>query len=107
MSIHNFLFTYSVSPVDEKDMRIADIIRKRISNLDGEYGWTKLKRVETAFEGEIVVNGIDSDAKLEQAEEKIKNILNTVFDRDHPSSKVWISVGLLVDGLKTVKEFRF
>jgi hypothetical protein len=107
MSIHTFLFTYSVSPVDQKHKNIADVIRDRIARLDGEYGWKKLSDVETAFKGELNLVYESKQSKRKEAEKDITKILETVFDSDYPSYSVFISVALLVDGLHDVIEFRF
>jgi hypothetical protein len=107
MSNKSFLFTYSVSPLHDHDKDCADIIRNRIARLDGENGWVKLDRVETAFKGMIDITKVTLESKREEAEKKVSNILQTVFDEKYPSHKVWISVALLVNELGGAIEFRF
>lgn len=107
MSTHNFLFTYSVSPVEQRNKNIADVIRNRIAELDGKNNWEKLSNVETAFKGEIYLSSSLLRLKRDQAKEKITQILETVFDNDYPLNKVHIYVALLVDELHDVIEFSF
>lgn len=107
MSNKNFLFTYSVSPINDRDKTVADIIRNRIARLDGENGWVKLDHVETAFKGNIEITKLTKEYQRNEAEKKVLTTLSTVFDDDYPSHKVWVSVALLVDELGSAIEFRF
>ncbi|EPX6842862.1 hypothetical protein ACW05P_002964 [Acinetobacter baumannii] len=107
MAIYTFLMTYSVSPVNAHDKDVADRIRERIADLDGTNNWVKLKDVETTFKGDITLTRPTTSGKIEEAREKIKGDLSTVFDAQNPSDKVWISVAFLVDGLGEVKDFKF
>lgn len=107
MSTHTFLFTYSVSPVNQINKNIADVIRERIARLDGNYGWTKLDDVETAFKGRIYLTSALLNLKRKEAERDITNTLKTVFDNEYPDHKVYVHVALLVDGLQEVIEFSF
>lgn len=106
MTAHNFMFTYSVSPMGD-DERSADVIRSRIARLDGQHNWTKLEYVETAFKGKIHLFSSLIDSKRSEAKAEITKILQTVFDNNYPIYKVYVSVALLVDGLNEVIEFRF
>ena len=107
MSNKSFLFTYSVSPLNDDYKDVADIIRNRIARLDGENGWIKLDHVETAFKGMLDITKVTLESKREEAEKKVSEILETVFDEKYPSHKVWISVALLVNELGGAIEFRF
>ncbi|EPF5975864.1 hypothetical protein LJQ78_002459 [Acinetobacter baumannii] len=105
MSVHSYLLTYSVTSTGSGRPESADVIRRRIAELDGLFGWKKLRDVETAFAGTTKLGVGTNQEKLNAVVEDVKKVFNNLYDADYPSSSAIITVALLVDGLGEVREF--
>lgn len=107
MSTHYFLFTYDVTPAEDRPHKQADAnrLRSAIGRLQ-EPKWEKNSSVDTAFTGTIELNGLTHEKRI-AARKFIKQILRKVSDEyliDYLDAD--IDVLLMVDGLGESMEFR-
>lgn len=105
MSSHEFLFTYSVSVADCRNLKKtfeAERVRQAISHIKYPH-WVKLKTVETTFGGLIELSSQDKRA---EATELIRKTLRKASDRHAEYSDVDIRVALMVNELGACIKFK-
>ncbi|MGR5517906.1 hypothetical protein [Vibrio sp. Y29_XK_CS5] len=106
MTSHDFLFTYSVSPLDgskDEHKKAADTVRRRIAELER---WEKLVSVETTFVGRLNLIETLISSKRREAKGDVTYAIELILDDLEVSSFVTIDIALLVDGLGEYMEFR-
>ncbi|MCK6435953.1 hypothetical protein [Rivihabitans pingtungensis] len=105
MSVHDFLFTYSVSSIGHDDAK-AKAVRDKIAEISIE-AWEKLVNVETTFVGKIKLSAIGEYHQREEAEGIIKHVLEGIVKQLDNSRhrQTEINVALMVEGLGAAMEF--
>ncbi len=107
MSHYDFLFTYSVSPMDDEDRKIklADKVRRNIAEIEMD-NWQKLDDVETTFTGKVNLQNTTVNGKRDEAEQIVIDALREVVDDHDAYHATWVSVALMVNGLGEYIKFK-
>lgn len=99
MATHDYLFTYTVSPLVNGTEADAQKVRRAIRDIK-KNGWEKLDKLETTFAGEIDIPAYSTDGKRSDAKKQVTIVLKAARDSvDVNGSQVDIHVALLVDKL--------
>ncbi|WP_151707455.1 hypothetical protein [Acinetobacter sp. TUM15064] len=107
MPSHHFLFTYSVSPVNENlrsHRDSSDDMRRKIAKIK-QVSWNKLTLVETAFIGEVYLIRGTTDDKRAEAQDDIYKVIEALLREHQAYAQVRVDIALMVDGLGECIEF--